>query len=416
MYIPKSISRFLPSQHNFTFEVNIDRLRCPASLATEEPTRPDVGGATLITSPPQVVSFSTDTIEASFKLKCSDGKIFQRLQEAKKNLQLGTDNSVDFKFLESGSFTWSLSRTGSKFYSYILRRGDVIMQLHARSPESTIPNCSLHVGSISCHSNPIQIYKDWKRTMEFIGFTFVYEKVSRCDICADVAVSITDLDIYNDNKRICRSTNVDIKSQDYKKTGIVIAPGGDIHFRAYGKDREMIKKQATEKIEFFYDLWSIPVLTPVTRFEFQLRGDAIKEIFGKDCCTIEEIIYSIGPAWEYLTIDWLRFTEREFDRKNKNHSRAETSIFWKMIQDIPDTNYKARRVKKVKHINVAALKKQMLGIMTSIIAAYGHCAEDFFGMMATARQIIDDGLPDVLLASEFFSKFRNKQALAVVDF
>jgi hypothetical protein len=260
------------------------------------------------------------------------------------------------------------------------------------------------------------MYKDWKRTMEFIGFHSIYEKVSRIDICADVAVNINQLDIFNDKKRICRSTNVDIKSQDYKKTGIVIAPGGEVHFRAYAKDREMIKKQATEKIEFFYDLWSLPVLTPVTRFEYQLRGDAIKEIFGKDCNTIEEIIYSIGPAWEYLTIDWLRFTEHEFDRKNKNHSRAETSVFWKIIQDIPDTKFKAKRTKKVKHINVAALKKQMLGIMTSIIAAYGHCEEDFFGMLATARQMIDDGLPDVLLAENFFSKFRNKQALAVVDF
>lgn len=411
--ISKNTSDFYFRQSNFLPTVSLpvslaDCLRAVRAGGSQ-------AGQTLTSCPAQVVSYSLDTIYLSYKMKYEEGRIFEKLRDAKAAVQGGVESSTVFDFGTVKKFDWSLQRSGVKFYPFVLRMGDITMCISSRSHDSNMPNCTIQIGSLTCQNDLKKTMKDLRWWFGVIGLVPIEEKVTRFDIAADFLCNIKDIDIADQDKLITRATTFSSYFEHRSLTGIQIGKG-DIVLRIYDKQQEMKTKQATEKIEFFNDKWETFPIQSVTRVEFQVRGQAIPELVGQSGRGFNDVLLSLDCVWEYLTQDWARFTEKRVDRVNKNQQYSKISAFWRSVQDvIDDDTFKASRSKKIKHISIKALTRQARGIMLSLCAAYGHHVDDFFGMIASVSSILTNELSDYMQLPDFARVFRNKQALAVID-
>ena len=166
-----------------------DHIGSLTSAVTLRPgCRETPGGPKPISCPPQIANFGIDTLHVTFDTECTNGSIWIRLKEAKEQLQATGEKDSAFKFLENGSecMTWNLQRVGSKFYQYVLTTGDIRLGLSPRKQGSSIPNMELKIGSMSCQQGLTETLKTLKFWLEIIGIRIVEEKVSRCDIAADI--------------------------------------------------------------------------------------------------------------------------------------------------------------------------------------------------------------------------------------
>lgn len=375
------------------------------------------GGREPVSPPPQIVNFGIDTLDVTFDTECTNGNIWKRLKEAKANLRSSGEQESAFKFLENGSdcMTWNLQRMGSKWHEYVLVTGDIRLGLSPRKQGSAIPNMALHIGSMSCQQGlrkTIQTFKFW---LPLIGIRIVDEKVSRVDPAADVKHDIRAGGIDQIENYISRAKKQNVYHTDRKFNAIVIG-SGDILCRMYDKPLEMCVQQNAEKIIFFHDLWKVPIGTPITRVEFQLRRQAIKEFF-KENTRIDTILDRLSDLWQYLVNDWLRHSGDKVDRENNNQSRAKNSDFWNYVvsagQDIKEA---LTRKRNQIHVNIPALRRQVTGIMTTIIAALGHPAECFFEVIETIQKIVAEDIGEAMADPGFMQKYATKQTRAVVSF
>ena len=162
-------------------------------------------GRARVSRPPQVVS-GIDTIEISLWLSCEDREIFSKLLSIKKSCQDFDLPLMPIDFGEKKSFHWNLLRTGTKQYSYVLRSGDVTLQLSSRDHDSNFPNCRIEIGSVSCQEHSIRIYDRLIQWLNLYGFKFEKEIISRVDLAVDViGKNIEEFGLSVRDKWICRA-------------------------------------------------------------------------------------------------------------------------------------------------------------------------------------------------------------------
>jgi hypothetical protein len=372
-------------------------------------------GRAHISCPPQLANSSIDTINLTWKIVALDNEIYSRLKTAKQEIQKGSEFESEFSFAPGKSFIWSLQRTGTKLYPYVLKHADITLFLSPRPATSPIPSASLHVGSISCHQTPLILVNQIKNWLKMLGLYVIEEKVGRLDVCADIAVPIALTGIDDQKKMISRCTKTASYFSHRKLTGMQYGRG-DIVCRIYDKSQEMIDKSDAEKIMFFYDHWDLPVEVDVTRVEFQLRREAIKTLVGtSDDTSLQEIMCHLPHIWKYLTTEWLVLTGNEVDRKNNHQSRSLPSVLWHVVQTVVDKQLLAtKRVKRCLHVSVDSLRKQARGILLSVAAAFGHDSQDSFGIVSTLQGIVANDLFDHLATEIGQKQFKIKQSRAYV--
>lgn len=404
-------SEFLPlSTSHLEYTVT-----APAAQADGGASPGTGGGLTRISYPPQVANFGIDTLGIAFHIGFDHPeKIFPALAEMKRGLQASDEDECHYKFGETDLLSFNLQRTGTKQYPYSMSSGDITLRLTPQKHTGVKPNVFLEIGSISCQEGLRDTIRRFKMWIHQIGGTIFREKVSRLDPSVDVKIPIGETGIEDYHRHICRSSRYDLHVDDRKMTGLTIGRG-DILLRIYDKIREMEKKQAYEKQSFFSHLWG-GKQECMTRAEFQLRRGAIKRLFPVDS-RVETILQLLPRIWKYLTEEWFRHTDREVDRENKHQSRCEVSNFWKIVQEAAGYTRSAIRPKKRQlHINIPGLKKMVRGCMVTIAAAMGHCVDDFFGIMSTCRDILEDEVATHMETVEFRQKFAIKQTAAFVTF
>jgi hypothetical protein len=396
-------------------------LTTPYSLHNDKldlPVRADLAwlrGATSISCPTQVVAYGFDTVYLSVNLLVRDGRFFVRLADEKKRLQSGNEKECNLVFTQSGLFSWNLQRTGKRFYPYILKSGDITLQIAERSHESRTPNCIVRFGSLTCHKGLRQKWEMLKSWLKMIDCHVIRDRVQRVDICCDITGSLRELDAWNDDKYIYRARDVFMYKQDGEHSGLQFG-SGDIVCRIYEKMREMRRKKASEKMVFFLDYWGVSMDTEVTRTEFQIRGEAIKELFGQDA-DFETAMKKKDAVWEYLTIDWMRHCTREIDRKSKNQYHYKVSLFWEKIQTVVEDNpFPPIRCKREKHICIKDLARQARGCLITIAAGLGHHVDDIKGILRTIHDVVSNEFEEYSLLQEFRRVFKIKQVRQVVDF
>jgi hypothetical protein len=365
-------------------------------------------GGTHISCPPLVVNRAFDTLEINYKIDyLRSVGLFTNLESKKFALLSGMENEIAFKFFSTDDYSFSLQRSGKKYFPFCVRSGDIFLFLSPRSPESPVPNMSLKIGSLTCQGDLDQFFLYFHRFLRLLGCKVVEEIVSRFDICTDIAQKISESGVDDLSKQICRSERSALYFSRKEFTGISIGKGA-ISCRIYDKIREMKDKQDSVKTAFFYEKWadSGDQFTDITRVEFQLRREFLKEIGVTDYKSLVSVTHNI---WTYCTEKWLRYASRSVDRLNKNHSQSGISDFWAIVQGSFDGSVSVTRKRVVNTCNIEALGKQIRGCMTTILASVGFESFDFWGMMETTNKFINGAMSSYLCSPEFVQRFEARQ-------
>ncbi len=367
-------------------------------------------GGNHISCPPQVANRSFDALEINYKIDyLRTVRLWERLDAKKFALLSGIEQEVAFEFMQTNDdFGFSLQRQGKKFFPYMLRSGDIFLALSSRSHESNMPNMSLKIGSLTCQGDLDNFFLNFHHFLRMLGCKVASCTVSRVDICADIAISIKKAGLQDLSKQVCRSGKTALYFSQKEFSGTHIGTGS-ISCRVYDKIKEMDDKQDMVKKVFFHGKWGQSGLnyTDITRVEFQLRRDFLKEIKVN---TYKDLVSRVNEIWAYCTENWLRYTTQSIDRKNKHQSNQTlVSEFWQIVQRAFDKAAPVVREKVQNYCNMEALGKQIRGCMTSIMASVGFDKNDYFGMIFTCRKFITEAMEDYLLSPEFDSRFTARQ-------
>lgn len=392
---------------------NSDLETTAADLAGCVSGRPNlVEGPTQISCPLQVVNSGIDTIQVTYHADVPV-QVIEALAELKARTQ-GDDYATQavFRFGETEIFSFALQRTGIKLYPYVLKTGDVTLFLSSRKSDSQIPNMAVHVGSLTSQAGVLPFFKTLGRWFRLHGIKILVEKVSRVDFCCDINRAIGETGIEDDARHITRAAKYALYKQNGSITGVMVG-SGSVVLRVYDKLRELQEKRADEKLHFFRKIWGD--IDHVTRCEFQLRREALKELDISDT-SVKTVMRSTKKIWRYLTEKWFRHTENPVDRKNKNHKRSESSTFWRKVRlAFGFTRIAAARNRKQRHVNLPSLMKQASGCMVTALAGLGMKFDD------TAK-LVDAGIASVShYLAEYFKgpnrkDFETRTVNALVSF
>jgi hypothetical protein len=339
-------------------------------------------------------------------------------------------------FKEHG-FDWNLYRTGTRYYTYRLKSGDVTLLFNRRTHDQKIPNCRLEIGSLSCWSPGFYaIYNRVKTFLSLHGCEVVKERVSEVHLAADfigVDIKTTELenrghwialarkdDYYGGLKVTKRDPEPDPDELEFnthytnrKFSGITIG-SGDMMFRGYDKVMELKQKRATNKQIIFAEIWGVEKFDdqPVTRIEFQIRRPRLREfadmshiepvdgkrtfniadLKGRQIDTVFDLVNSLKSLWVYLTSEWTRHTESPVNR-NHNQSKSKISEFWEKVQSVVWTGvFGYVRIHPVKHKDIELLRKQARGILMSICAAMEVEPDDIDKIVYLCQDMIEEDL------------------------
>jgi hypothetical protein len=348
------------------------------------------GGQARISCPPQI-STGLDKLEVSLWLSSESREIFSKLSQKKKDCQDLDLSMLPVNFGDKNLFNWNLSRTGTKQYSFVLKTGDITLQLSTREHDSNFPNCRIEIGSVSCQEHSIRIYDRLLQWLQLYGLKREKELVSRVDLATDyLGLNIENIGLMNRRKWICRARKFDIFFEGLKLNGIMLGRGGII-LRIYNKKQELTANKT--KKEFFINQWKCDEETEVTRFEFQFRREVLKEM-KIPVNTVAELEKNADSLWQYATTNWARLSSRSIDQENNHQDRAEISEIWTKIQGAFFIFPQLANIREKKTLtkNLIALREQARGCLLNLAAAVGHDQEDYFGIIATLRDAVAEDI------------------------
>ncbi len=288
-------------------------------------------GETRITSPLRVVN-NPDKLKVSVWLDWSSDLFFQELENLKLYAQ--STGTQEVPYHAPGNFDWNLKRTGANGYSYYLKSGDLFLMFNHGKAESNSPNCRIEIGSLSCWSPGY--YKALQLLLEHIriqGGSLKKLCVSEIHLAADlVGLDISNLLIEKKNYWIKKANKFSTYFDRNHFSGISIGKG-NFMLRIYDKVLELEKSSNKQLI--FAEAWGVASFNdiPVTRVEFQLRRETLKQ-FGESVNTINGLVDSLQSIWNYSCNDWARHCNAPVDSKNKNQSKAQLSNFWKQVTQV----------------------------------------------------------------------------------
>lgn len=383
------------------------------------------GSQARIACDPQVANLPTkvhrglDFLKVSFWIGFSSDHLFELLEDMKKKLQESDFDQVA-AFQDKG-IEWNLHRTGTKFYNYRLSMGDVTLLLNTRNPEGVVPTARLEMGSLTSQTKFYSIYEDIKHWLEFNGGKIVKERISEVHLAADfIGTDIKELDIANEDKWIHRCVTFTPRNH-YRKLNSVTIGQNKFMLRIYNKVLEL--KRSHHKQEVFAEIWGLNKYDelPVTRVEYQIRREVLREFKGKKdgaaVHSVKDLLLALQALWKYCTTDWSRFMATVIDRKNKHQSRADYSDFWNVVRSVVWTGiHEFNRIKRTKHKDIVALRKQTRGLLMSIMAFFVEDPDDIEQIVVRSKNLIEEDLYQYFEDEKaFIKKMKIKRAEAIVS-
>ncbi len=267
---------------------------------------------------------------------------------------------------------------GAKGYEWVLRNDDVMVCIAAKAfcgnvmPEIYVTFSSQYLWAVGYKTAFNQVY-DW-----ILGWAEILDnKVSRCDLCMDIAMPMPVIDTAKEMRTRARhrteyidtSPDVVLHYGGRRVTDYTVG-NGNLHARLYDKTTEIVIHHK----EWFRDIWEKQGWDgkeTVVRCEFQCRRNFLKEM---STCSFEDLEYTLTSIWNYCTHEWLRICDVG---SKTNQSRWKEKAYWKLIQNSTEMFGKVYLVPrmKVKKVKVEHLIQQVKGILVSICAinsdAYG---------------------------------------------
>lgn len=250
----------------------------------------------------------------------------------KEHIQATDATFVPYQF--SNGFAFNLQRSGTRFHPFILKNSDITVLVNRRQADGLVPTVCLEIGSASCWAPGYdEVYSRFKRWLEVLGGSFKKEVVSEVHLCADfIGQELAQLGVTNKDRWINKAHKFSVHHDRTHIEGVSIGKG-NIMLRIYDKVREL-SKQSPHKIPVFEEVWSLYPYdsSPVTRVEFQLRRDVLKE-FQDEIVTYDDLINARQSIWNYCVNNWARFTASPVNR-NHNQSKSTNAVFWDLVTGV----------------------------------------------------------------------------------
>lgn len=375
----------------------------------------DVGGKARITFPPTLAK-NLDKLKLCFWVDWKNSIFLDEIDAIKKSLQDTTDLQEQ-PFQNPGGFLWNVQRTGTRMFNYRLTAGDLFLLINKRTCEGNVPNMMLEIGSESCWSPGFEeIFYNFTRWIEVLEGKIIKNQVSEVHLAADLlGTHIETLNIRDKRYWITKSHK--FRSVESPRQIETFSIGqGDIMMRIYDKVLELrysAAKQAT-----FADSWGVEKYDeqPVTRLEFQLRREILKNIknaeTNKGIDSYEDLCDSLNAIWRYCTHSWVRHCLEPVDSDNNHQSRAEISDFWNFVSLIQwegDTDRAKEKPRPKK--DYIALRKQFLGLGMTLAAFHNIGTQDIDHIINIGKHIIEEDMLAFFVTDEeeFYRRIDKKK-------
>ncbi len=281
---------------------------------------------------PNIVAAGVDTLELNIGV--ADYKypnMFEILNDAKSEAK-----SAGYKGRGGIAIDWfnnkfMVQTSGSrKGYEYLLKNGDIELQImpDARggkpSPELRVIFRSQYLwrmGEIPAYNKVIDFINEWA----FLE----YCKVSRADLCVDMAIPLPEINRMNQIVSLARSKDLyygcDFQ-RGQRETGFQFGRG-DLTCRFYDKVYELSVKGNSHIVPLWMaNGWDRE--TPVSRLEAQLRRGFLRQFdTNMNYATFQD---SKADMWSYITKKYIRIIEPGSATRREN---AKVTPYWKDYQD-----------------------------------------------------------------------------------
>ena len=212
-----------------------------------------------------------------------------------------------------------------------------------------------------------------REVMSQLSFTCVNECISRVDICADVlGQSVKSyMRAFIDERLVRRSESWAMWGRGQYDGIETIRFGADegLQVRIYDKVEETAKDE--QKRALMIDRrWGGVLPDQAIRVEYELGRDELKSKGITNLATLQE---GMRKLVDYLTHEWLRFTDEVPDRANGNQARAKASEEWEEVKRCfegcvtGEADYEYVAIPS-KPTDMAQLTKQAMGCLARVFA------------------------------------------------
>jgi hypothetical protein len=320
----------------------------------------------------KILSSGIDTLELGFNIE-SYNIDFEQLTHAKQVAQSTTfDNDFTDRVIDLNGLLFTVQRTGVRGYEYILINDDLTIRLTSKAqggkyfPEMMISFRSAFLWRLGWR-HQADVIIDWVN-----GFAVVKKVlVSRADLCIDVESPLPEIMSQYQNV-VTRARH----KEDYaccaeasrysyglRMTGYAFGRGV-MQCRVYDKAYEILKS----KKDWFQEIWSKAGWqedNPVTRVEFQMRRDILKNLQVDD---FQDLKNCVADLWRYCTVKWLRIVD--IAKNDKSRKRWRANAFWNKVTSAIRMFGEMTGVTRITQMKPRydALRKQARGFLVSIAA------------------------------------------------
>jgi hypothetical protein len=287
--------------------------------------------------------------------------------------------TIDFHYVTIGDQDWMVSPSGTKEYAYCLQRNDWrIFILSNRGLKNSI-QLKIEVPSIRLRVGLWGLRKEISYLVEHL-MSSAEESVQRVDMTVDIEgfrlAANSGLMFYGRPRKI-KLINGELPCNQFLSLGDIgkvetLMIGKNPLLRIYDKLSLAIKQDIS-----WFPLWyekpyenmlqevgdDKSKLKPITRFEFQLRGNILKEFQITGLDSLQEKFQGL---WNYLTLDWLHCKQKVDGIKNKKN--FPTAGIWEFISKIPfGPDCEIERVRSISRDSRKNFH-QLFGALSSILA------------------------------------------------
>jgi len=357
----------------------------------------------------RVVASGIDTLVIGFSIESyvavSD---FEALVEAKKK-------AGERQFDKNGcgvewfGTAFNMAARGAMGYEWVMHNADITVCIARQAKGgSVIPEVYVTFSSQNLWANGLEgavmVFKTWLSRWAVVVGT----KISRADLCVDVAMAFPVIDIRNEivsrarkKKRINEVERIEHHVERRRDTGYRFG-SGDLVARLYDKTSEVKISQK----EWAKEVWKTEGWdgeTEVVRYEFQCRRNFLKEMSVN---SFEELVERLGDIWRYCTHDWLRVCDQG---ANTNQARWRSKDYWKLVQESLSLFGQAYGVLRMKSrkVRYEHLFKEIRGCCVSAVGVLS-CGVG----MATAMFKLKQDLRAMLQSEDFLSDVARRQGSA----
>lgn len=354
----------------------------------------------------KIVASGVDTLVIGFSIQSYlDVNKFEALTEAKNK---AGEKQFDKKgcSVEWFGTEFSISARGAKGYEWVMRNADVMVCI-AREARggSVMPEVYVTFSSENLWTHgldgAVTAFKRWLSRWAVL----IDSKVSRADLCLDVAMPFPEIDLKTEivsrarkKRRVNELERIEHHVDCRRDTGYRFG-AGDLVGRFYDKTSEVKVSQK----EWMREVWKAEGWdgeTPVVRYEFQFRRNFLKEMSVN---SFDDLKARLADIWRYCTHDWLRVCDKG---SSTNQARWKSKDYWLLIQEsftLFGQAYGVLRMKS-KQVRYDHLLKQLRGCAVSAVASLGSG----HGTAAAMFKLTDD-LRRMLKSEDFLNDVEKRQ-------